>query len=521
MLKKTAKFSAICLIASSMTGCLELDVSEEKINEIGESLVETAAAKASNMYPSDVVVTSPFATTDGNEDVVDARVGSRQRDFNWIQNQLRDLRNNKIPLDRVFSHNRLRVVGRNAACFGPQLLYQNHPDGSDVTNANGDIKLPAGDLGIWSDLDAESGNACAAAQLNAKMMGLRYRTFSGMAIFAGMLGRVGQSEELSNILAESDVNLDLTQDMNDLEIKHVVFNEATINYDATSETWNYLVRFDFRHLNSEDPKSAVFTMSLKPGSELEVYSGILNYRLDGHKGGIQCTNDKVERLGSVSFEKTVNGSVQTQARTALMCGHDGSNGFDENGVLDATYTQNDHEDGWVSNFSIFSTIFDSSTRAGRYAYTWQAGNADSHSRVFNITMNEDGEDSEAWYGFGDSLTDAAAEQSKIKGFICNWAGPNGQHTLIEKAQNQLIRRDAATSTFLPIEEGSSITYAPVNSCEYDSDSGGSFAYDRNLDQDLSDESADTNDVGEDELLEFDLVSIDENEFVTPPAPGTE
>ncbi len=521
MFKKTAKLSAICLVASTITGCFELDVSEDRLNEIGEELAEAAATRAANIYPSDVVMTSPFAITDANTEAIGNRVDSRQRDFNWIRNQLRDLRNNKIPLARVFSHNRLRVAGRNAECFGPELLYQNHPDGTDFTDESGNASLPTGDLGIWSELDEASGNACAAAQLNAKMKGLRYKTFSGMAIFAGMLGKASQSDEFSGLLTDSDIDLDLTQAMNDLDIEHIVFNEASIKYNSEEALWNYSVTIDFRHLESDDPKSATFTMQVKPGSEEELYTGTMNYRLDGRMDGTQCTDNKVERIGSVAFEKSENESVLSQARHTVVCGHDGSNGFDENGVLDPTYSKDQYEDGWVSNFSIFSANFDPDTRAGRYAYTWQAGNGDSHSRIFNITMNADGNSSEAWYGFGDSLTGVDTEQSKIKGFICNWAGPNGQHTLIEKAQSQLIQRDETAFTFLPVAEGSSITYAPVNSCEYDSDSGGSFAYDRNLDSDLTDESADTNDVGDGELLEFDLSDIADNEFVAPLVPGVE
>ncbi len=513
MLQKSLTLPMLCLMTGAISGCLDIGISEDKLNEIGASIAETAAAKAESMYPSEVVVTSPFEISDAQGETR-SNDGSHKRDFIWMREQLRNLRNNRVSLSKVFSHNRLRVTGRDASCFGPQLLYQNHPDGSDSTET---AELPRGDLGLWLEVEAEKGNACAAAQLNAKMKGLRYKTFSGLAIFAGMLAQAGKSDEFDNILNTGE--LDLAEQMNALALEHIVFNEAVIAFDSERDVWSYRVRFDFRHLNADDPQSAAFSMTVKPGEESGLYSGVLNYRVDGRHGDGNCEGKEVEHLGSVAFEKAAENSVLTQARNAVFCGHDGENGFDANGLLDAGYSQDKYADGWAGNFSIFTAIFEPENHAGRFAYSWQAGPRDSHSRIFNITMTGNASaDSEAWYGFGDSLVQEDAEYMQIKGFICNWAGPGNQHTLTGKAQRQLMQLKGGTDSlkFEPVASGSNITYAPVNACEYDSDSGGSFVYDRNLDEDLNDESADTNDVGEGELLDFDLVSIDENEFSTPP-----
>ena len=143
--------------------------------------------------------------------------------------------------------------------------------------------------------------------------------------------------------------------------------------------------------------------------------------------------------------------------------------------------------------------------AGHYSYSWQAGVNDSHSRVLNVGLNDfDPMDGVAWYGYGQSFDNGAQDAGQINGFICNWAGPGNNHTLLNMAQRQSLIYSAATDQFVVSDGGSNITYAPTVACVYSSDEGGSFLYDRDLDGELGDESADTVDVGTGEQLPLDL-----------------
>jgi hypothetical protein len=502
MSKNVFKLTAIGAAVAMTTGCLELDVSEEELNQAAEQFIESAAAKASSMYPTDFVLTSPFETTDAENGETRSSESSVQRDFSWMQSQLKKLRHNRIPLSRVFNAKGLKVKGHNADCFGPSLRYQNHPD--DASNNSAEAELPSGDLGIWREQQANSGAACSAAQLNGKVKGMRYKTFSGLALFSSMLGQA--SKETSFDLVLSGGEIDLTDAMNTQNVGHIEFTKAVIHFDEQANIWRYEIALNYRQLKSDDPASAVFTMKVLPGANDDLYKGVMSYRVDGKSDNTQCADEKVESVGTIAFEKTSATEIKTQARAALFCGHDGERGFDKNGILDAAYSSVDNEDGWVSNFSIFTANVDPLNHAGNFAYTWQAGPQDSHSRVFNIAMThaEGGRTGDAWYGFADSLLKDDAEETTVKGFICNWAGPGNSHALIDQVQRQSLSFNADAGRFEVGSSGSDISYAPVNACQYDSDSGGSFAYDRNLDGDLSDESAESNDVGEGEAIAFDL-----------------
>lgn len=48
------------------------------------------------------------------------------------------------------------------SCYGPQLDFQNHIDGTGGTSP-----LPTGDLGIWTSTEGSANEACAAAKLNS------------------------------------------------------------------------------------------------------------------------------------------------------------------------------------------------------------------------------------------------------------------------------------------------------------------------------------------------------------------
>jgi hypothetical protein len=423
---------------------------------------------------------------------------------------------------QFFRADHLRGSSHNADCFGPQLYYQNHPDGADAEPAPDFItgatelypSLPTGDLGIWTEYDALTGNACAAAQMDAQLDSARRRTFAGLVTMAGVVRRLSP-EQQADVLAGATVSV--ADRMNALSLPNVWFDEANIGLDSESGEWSYKVVLHEAQFDADGTESALKTsmdMNFNPGSESDRwdYSGAIRFRVEDWFSGPQCSDGAVEHLSSVAFERVDQQQLNTEYRYGMFCGHGGSNGFDADNQVDPSYSAVDAVDGWANNFSVFVANVDVYSSAGTYAYTWQAGAHDSHSRVLNVGLNDhDVVDGEAWYGYGQSLLSGVDSAGEINGFICNWAGPGNSHALIEKAQRQWLEFDSVSNLFVVPAGGSNITYAPTNSCEYDSDTGGDFLYDRNLDGALADESSETVDVGETEVLPFDLA---------PPASST-
>lgn len=451
---------------------------------------------------------------------------------------------------QFFNAEHLRGNAGNADCFGPQLYYQNHPDGVDaepqIDFATGATELypalPTGDLGIWSEYDQATGNACAAAQMDAQLDSARRRTFAGLLTLAGVARRLSP-EQQADVLAGATVSM--VDEMNALGLPGVVFEQASIGIDAITGDWNYeVILFDLNSYSADGAgHKSTIALNFNPGlaSERWDYSGAIRFRVEDHVDTPACADSAVEHLSSLAFERVDKELLKTEYRYGLFCGHNGVNGFDSDGMVDPAYSSLVATDGWAGNFSVFTANLNPYSGAGTYAYSWQAGAADSHSRVLNVGLNEhhgdvlpdqggaseenlaqndahsDGSsiqssiDGEAWYGYGQSLLNGMDTAGEINGFICNWAGPGNDHTLIERAQRQWLALDRSSTLFYVPDGGSNITYAPVVSCEYDSDTGGDFLYDRNLDGSLADESSESVDVGAAEVLAFDLA---------PPASST-
>ncbi|MFK7858805.1 MAG: hypothetical protein AB8B64_08290 [Granulosicoccus sp.] len=426
----------------------------------------------------------------------------------------------RFRLEEFFRPDFLRGSSANAHCFGPQLYYQNHPDGIDgepMNDFTSDLPepypaLPAGDLGIWTEYDQITGDACTAAQMNAQLDAARRRTFSGLVTLASIARRLNP-EQQADILSGAEVSV--VDKMNALSLPDVFFEQASISRQSDTEDWIYKVMLFENSADDTIGELTSIEMIFNPGDESELwdYSGVIRFRIEDNIASAECADSAVEHLSSLAFEREDQEHLKTEYRSGTYCGHGGVNGFDDNGRVDPIYSSAVASDGWAGNFSIFTANVNPSSGAGTYAYSWQAGANDSHSRVLNVGLNDfEPMDGEAWYGFGQSLDNGAETAGEINGFICNWAGPGNDHNLIEKAQRQSLVYDSATDLFIVPEGGSNITYAPTVACTYNTDEGGSFLYDRNLDGTLVDESSDSVDVGAGEQLLFDLAPPDSSTY---------
>lgn len=360
-------------------------------------------------------------------------------------------------------------------CFGPTLDYSDHPDGG-----SGSGNLPSGDLGIWKDTD-DSGNACAAAQLDSQMAGVSARGVQALVVLAGM---VNAANTAGVALPTAGTSIDLTDEMNALSVANVGFSTATLALDGDGETWSYQVSFTYTdpEFNAHDIS---ITMKHDPGVDANHYEGVLTYQVDDEFSGGHCPSNDVTYNGSIYYNRTAETAMQLNARDGMYCGHGRSAALVTDADLDAsgTFQVIDPDDtydagtgaGWANNFSILGAAFDPTSLEGDYTYAWQAGYGDSNSRIMSIGVNADATDGEAYYGFGDPVQ---STDGTIGGFFCSWAGPGSTHTLHTYAQRQFIQYNAATSKFDVPGGGSDIVYAPTNSCTYEA---AGFWYDRDLD----------------------------------------
>lgn len=368
----------------------------------------------------------------------------------------------------------------DASCFGPELAYYHHPD-ADSSDPDYDGTLPGGDLGLWSETDAETGEPCAAAELNARMDGLRSKSLASLTGLATLVCVVRSN----GYDFPSSSTLDLTADMNALGLLNLSFSSAsishTVNGDGNDE---YAYELEFTYETGLSFPEIAIAMRHVPGESAgAAYSGQISYLADHEFSASNCPSSEVTINGSLQYENSGADSMIQQARSALFCGH-GVDGRDADNLVDPSdkYDPIDAPNGWGDNFNVFTAQYDTSTLAGNYSYAWQAGPDDGLSRVFNVAIPQSASETlnpiHAFYGYGD---DIASSDGGIQGFVCNWAGPGSDQSLQNALQYQLLNYDRDSEAFTV--SSSRLVYVPTNSCE--DDASGDFAYDADGDGFLS------------------------------------
>lgn len=374
----------------------------------------------------------------------------------------------------LFSNEAFFTRPSRANCFGPALLYQNHPDG-------GSGELPTGDLGLWLENEyklvgtvfSPTNEACAAAQLNTRLVGLSQQAKAAMVFAAAALA---QASPLPN----PGSSLDETPNLNAWALGTVRFNSALVS-QSPGGLWNYALKLEL--LQAGSWRAAQISLQHQPSSS--GYSGLLSYQVNSVATGGNCgVGSNITLVGSTKYNKA-SSNLRVQSRSAVLCGWN-QNSFDSNGQVDPSKA-------WADDFQGFTADFDPDSYAGSYAYVWQAGNADPNSRVLNLKLNNpaSGEtissEGEAYYGYGEPVQSKPSLVMDIAGFYCNWAGPKptgGSSGFFEYAQRQLVGYDSSKGVFVSPTAGSNIRYAPTQSCLNVS---ADFKYDRNLNR-LFDES---------------------------------
>ena len=405
-----------------------------------------------------------------------------------------------LPLKDVFTPELLYRTSLNAKCYGPTLLYENHPDGTTPNSG----ELPSGDLGIWTISEGTTTQACTAAELDAKMNGVKSRTKSGLFLLASSLSAMYDNGLTLPTLGSGA--LDLTSYM-PTTITDVAFTSVTIEYTATDE-YTYNIEFTYTHDGHDD--AITFNIIHKPDSTSTQYIGLMNYQIEDRMVGGNCgtAEHNITRKGSLVYQRTTTTDFSVDAREADFCTHNLTDGFDSDGLLDPSDTLDttSNPDGWGNNYSRFIANYDAINLSGKYVYVWQAGPYDPYSRVLQIGLNDHSPvDGESYFGYAAQVFDTTATFGENLGMICNWAGPGNSKTPQLFAQREFLRFNSSTNFFEVPTGGDDIVYAPTNDCTYLGTD--SFEYDRNQDDNASNDIVivKVGATGSSEL-EFDLFS---------------
>ncbi|MDK2593744.1 hypothetical protein [Pseudoalteromonas obscura] len=427
-------------------------------------------------FPKSLAVASPFSDSSDEQDrqyvyrAHEAR-GPASPTYFWATRRIDALLSGETPLRDVFRIGSFYRNSVNADCFGPQVAYQGHPDATDPSTSSG--TLPTGDLGLWL-ASAKNGNACAVAQTNSQLRAVRERSRMALMTLASMVSAA--IDDGAGLPSEGS-SVDLTTQMNSKGLADITFSSA--NIELTSGVWQYSI--DLTYTVSGSDYEIMMSMMHTPGSSATNYTGLLNFSVEGEVGvagiefpGGNCSQNARTLVGSLAYER--NGEqMSLQSRSAVNCGHSIAGAFNSDQQVDVKnkYHSTDNSDGWSENFAIFGADFNLTSLAGDYAYVWQAGVNDSHSRILNIGFNDATlENGEAHFGYG---TDIDETSGLVQGFICNWAGPGNSHSLQEFTQRQFFEFDSSTNVYLGTDHRANIEYAPTNSCGYDG--SGSFVFD--------------------------------------------
>lgn len=468
----------------------------------------TASSTQSDYFPTSFAVASPLDRSVSGAALMKAlatgSVPAYSREFEADTDGINDVLNGTSLSACSFDASLFLSRSGNAGCYGPSVGFEGHPDAGSGSSAG---ELPPGDLGIWSEEETDgSGEACSAAQLNARLDGMSDQMNAGLTAAAAVVCVINNNSGTLSMPADSTTTL--TSEMNaDLGEASLTFNEVTLAHsdDTGRDAYTYALDFNYTDADGESHAVAV-TLQHVEGCDDGGYEGVLSYSVDDEEdlafGNCPASGPgvPVTRAGSLAYRKYSDYAMATDSRTAVFCGNGAADTFDGDGLVDfsAKYDASTNPDGWGGDANRFITNFNPTTLSGQYAYAWQAGALDNYTRAFNIYLERDNDtdllSGSAFFGYGSDVGDS---DGAIDGFICNWAGPGGAInsgtaqagtvTLAEKAQSQTIVESSAGGVFTA--SASEITYAPTNDCDYDGT--GSFRYDRDADGDLSDESAST------------------------------
>ncbi len=467
------------LMTLSLVACMEDSGDDGDDMDTDDNTATETETDVSEYFPKDISLASPFSESGSINAAPGAGLDS---DTALVDGVLEGT----TELDTVLDFQNFLGAAVNANCYGPSLMWANHPDDSNPASG----ELPGGDLMLWQSEDSQ-GNACAVAQLNQQLQQTSKQTLTALLLMAGTV-QVASASSVD--LPEASNSIDLTDEFNALSLSDTTFDSVTVEQNSDA-SWRYEMEFSYSGGSNDldititlDHNETEAESDSDSEESDDAFEGVLAYAISATNaefGGGNCMDSNRTFNASLAYELEGD-AVELQARSATFCGAD-AYGFvedstsDEFGQVDDDKIYDTDANGWSENFAIFVADYDIETLDGEYSYAWQAGRGDSHSRALNIAIDDTGSGT-AFAGFANPIP---SYDGVIKGMICNWAGPGNSHTPVLYAQQQVFSYNSTSGAYEVDSE--KIDYLPTNSCSYDG--SGTFTIDTDLDSDLSDETA--------------------------------
>lgn len=458
-----------------------------------------ASVSASESFPTGLVVASPAelggtsaaaASTTARALAVPLGAGAGRAELTDMAARIEAVLagDTSVSLGGLVSFGNLFLQGNNAGCYGPQLLYANHEDGSGTESG----LLPGGDLGLWLPTDAASGQPCVVAQLNERTAGVKHATRQGLLLMAVMRATITGSGGVLALPA-AGFSTDLRTPFSTVlaavpALTGLTVHAATVSLDPFGKTYTYRLAVS-RNAGTSAGRSGEIVLQHRPGATAAAYSGVL--RVAGFDLGTDATFGCSDRMTGGRYQRarvtTVRYSRQGDqidfgARSGQYCGAPAD-------LADADYARQvasiaageldpavqlaagapgsavvaGSSTGWRGNFDRFGGRYDRTTGAGHFLYAWQAGTGDSHARALAVRSTYDSSADrrtvQGYFAFTDAL---ASTDGSLLGMVCNWAGPGAAHTPAARFQSQTATIAGLASTF--VATASHLGYAPTNAC---------------------------------------------------------
>ena len=387
-----------------------------------------------------------------------------------------------------------------ANCYGPQVKYLNHNNGTDASPAI----LPSGDTGMWLDRNGDqvSVTPCAAAQLSALLDPIKSRANASLILGARMVVLALSGSGLPPASSSSSLTSSFQTYIDSIVPSGTVANvtlAGITNNGSNSFTYQWRVSF------TQGANVKWLVVNLTHTKTSTGFEGLLQYATSDLTSNTQTTANcgttkKLATAGTLRYTKTSASVVNFSSREAPYCIVSASDivtsfgtwvALDSNNELDPTKTTASDAKGWHQDgggFKRFASSFNPTTGAGDYLFAWQAGIGDSNSRMFSVNstynITSEARAIKAFFGFAPNMA-TISNPGRMGELICNWAGPgsiqNPGHKLFQ-SQN-LALSSTATDWNFPTSASidSKIKYAPTNNCNstgtmtYDVDSNGTLA----------------------------------------------
>ncbi len=496
---QTKRYRCTVLVCASLllTSCLGGDTTDTDTTTVTTS-TSSSTTEIVSPFPKGIAVASPLSLSlntsisrqnsgktkslnKADEGHAISSSGFPVSDYQAIITELNDLLDGSATISDTFRPGRFYLDVKDADCYGPEMAYQYHLNGTDIFPVSEDddsassdalAVLPAGELGIWEETNGPDDEVCIAAQLNARASGMKVRTQTALAGIASLMQQYQKSNPKAVLVEDLAVgtSVDLTDELNEQDITNSVITSAKITH-STANVWDYSVSLVFKTTYAIDITltHSMFPSSDSSGSEAteDAFEGLLTYRIDDlNEDNLQCNTDEVAINGSAHYIKNTATDIRLQAREAEFCDH-GTNGFSElvdSSVLTARAV--DPSLIWDNNFQIFTAQFDPRDLTGSYSFGWQPARDDTLARYTNFTMKSVGS-SQAFFGYGNTMQ---TYDGLVKFFSCNITGPGAMQAELEIAQSQTFALNPAVGVYQPSNSSASnILYAPTNSCLYNGD----------------------------------------------------